>query len=285
MLFRSQRQDIFRISHPRASYGIFVQEELPLSPAWTVYLGGRVDETSSDAPFFSPRIALVYTHKSSAYKLLYGRAFRNPSTYERYYDPNPALQAERINTVEFSREQSLRKRLNLITSVFQYRLGDMIQGVPVGDNMLQYQNVSKAVATGLEAELNGHPTNWLETSASFSTQRTRGFDSGDRLQNSPVRLGQFRASVPLAKQRFMMSGAVRYMGSRLAADDSRVAAVALADATVTALRLHPSLDFQVGVRNLLNKAYSDPLSPEHAPLLLLPRTGRTFYVKLTWRNE
>lgn len=280
----SARSDVFRISHPRTAYGIFAQEEIKLSPAWTAYLGGRVDHSTRDAATFSPRLAFVYKRNSATYKLMYGRAFRNPSTYERYWEPNPQLQAERIHTFEVAREQRLHRSVNLITSAFHYRLGGLIVGVPIDEFTLQYRNASRADATGLEMEVNGQPTDWLETVGSFSVQRTRGIDAGERLQNSPVRLGQFRASVPLARQRLMLGGAVRYLGSRRGADGGGVPAVTLADLTVTAPRLHPQVELQFGIRNLMNTAYSDPLSPEHVTHLM-PGAGRSVYIRIAWHRE
>jgi outer membrane receptor protein involved in Fe transport len=186
--------------------------------------------------------------------------------------------------VEFSREQSLHKRVNLITSVFRYGLTNLIQGVLISEGILQYRNSWRASAVGVEAELNGHPLDWLETTASFSAQRTRGIDDGQHLQNSPACLVQFRASAPLWRQRLVVSGAARYVGSRSSAYADRIPAVTLADLTVTARRLNPSLDLQFGIRNLLNRQYSDPLSPEHTPHFL-PGAGRNVYVRLIWRNE
>jgi len=279
-----ERSDVFRISHPRTSYGVFAQDEFRLSPAWTAYLGGRIDHSTQDAPALSPRLALVYTRSSTTYKLMYGRAFRNPSTYERYWEPNPELHAERIHTFEIAREQRLYRRVNLITSAFHYRLAGLIAGVPLEGGTLQYRNASRADATGLEMEVNGQPTDWLETAGSFSIQRTRGINAEDRLENSPVRMAQFRASTPLARQRLILGGAVRYMGSRLGADGTAVGAVTLADLTVTAPRVHPRLELQFGIRNLLNTAYSDPLSPEHITHLM-PRAGRSVYLRMAWRHE
>ena len=137
---------------------------------------------------------------------------------------------------------------------------------------------------GRGSGLNGHPLDWLETVASFSAQRTRGINDGQRLQNSPARLAQFRASVPVWRQRLSLTGAARYVGSRLSAYGESVPGSALADLTVTAQRLRPRLDIQFGVRNLLNRPYSDPLSPEHTPHFL-PGAGRNVYVRLIWRNE
>jgi outer membrane receptor for ferrienterochelin and colicin len=277
------REENFRISRPRTSYGFFAQQEFRLSPPWTAYIGGRLDATSYDDPFFSPRAAILYRKRNGAYKLLYGRAFRNPSTFERYWEPNPSLNAERIDTFEIAAEQRLHRRVNLLTSVFHYRLGGLIVGVPVTETRLQYQNVSRAQAIGLEMEVNARPADWLETAAGFSIQRTRGQDASQRVQNSPVRLGQFRASVPLGP-RLTLAGAVRYVGSRLGAFDDTVPAATLVDLTVSAARLGRGLDLQLGIRNLLDASYSDPLSAEHATQRM-PAAGRSVFLRLTWRHD
>jgi outer membrane receptor protein involved in Fe transport len=278
------RADRFRSSHRRTSGGVFVQDEIKLSPAWTAYLGGRIDGNTSDPTFFSPRATLVYARRGATYKMMYGKAFRNPSTFERYWEPNPVLIAERIGTVELSREQKIYKRFNLIASAFRYGMSDLIEGVPVSADTLQYRNSWKASAAGAEAELNGHPLDWLETVGSLSLQRTRGIDGERHLQNSPARLAQIRASGTAWRQRLVVGGAIRFVGPRLSALANSMPSVTLADLAVTLRRLRPNLDLQVGLLNLLNRQYSDPLSPEHTPHYL-PGAGRNGYVKLIWRNE
>ena len=67
----------------------------------------------------------------------------------QYWEPNLELQSERIHTFEIAREQNLHRRLNFITSAFHYRLRGLIEGVPVGDNILQYRNAATADATWL----------------------------------------------------------------------------------------------------------------------------------------
>jgi outer membrane receptor protein involved in Fe transport len=279
----AERSENFRISRPRTSYGFFAQQEFKLSPSWTGFFGGRLDRTTYDSVVFSPRVAMVYKRHSRVYKLMYGRAFRNPSTYERFWEPNPALQAERIDTFEIAREQRLPRRLNLVTSVYHYRLGGLIVGVPSSDGGLQYQNVSRAQATGLEMEISGQPANWLQTAASFSIEQTRGADAGQRLPNSPVRLGQLRASAPLT--RFLtLSAAARYLGSRLGARGDAVRAATLLDLTLTAARVGAGTELQLGVRNVLDTSYSDPMSLEHATERM-PGAGRSIFLRLSWRGD
>jgi outer membrane receptor protein involved in Fe transport len=89
---------------------------------------------------------------------------------------------------------------------------------------------------------------------------------------------------PLGRDRLIPALTIRHLSSRLTAIKCTVPAVTLADATVTSRRIGGDFDLQFGVRNLLDKSYADPLSGEHV-LPLLPRAGRTFFVRLTWQRE
>jgi len=53
--------------------------------------------------------------------------------------------------------------------------------------------------------------------------------------------------------------------------------------TVTARRLDSRMEVQFGIRNLMNTAYADPLSPEHLTHLM-PGAGRSAYVRVAWRR-
>jgi outer membrane receptor protein involved in Fe transport len=280
----AERQDVFSISHPNANYAMFLQDEFHPAQAWTVYLGGRFDGSRHDPSVFSPRAAVVYKRSLTTYKVMYGRAFRDPSTFERYWTPNPSLLAERIHSIELAREQRLHQRLRLLTSVFYYRLSGLIQGVPTSADRLQYQNSSKASATGVEIELNGHPFQWLDTTASYTAHRVRGVDDQTRLENSPAQIAQIRASVPFDRDRMVIAGAMRYISSRLTSIDGAVPAATVFDLTGTSKVGNRGMELQFGVRNLFNEQYADPLSPEHL-IAVLPRAGRTVYVKLTWHSD
>lgn len=273
------------IRQPNQSYGVFGQYEWNLSKNWVLFAGLRFDDSRIYQPFVAPKLAAVWkASKDTSYKFMYGRAFRNPSTFERYYEPNPLLKAEEMNTFEFAREQRIHSRVDLIASVFHYRLTGLVEGVPIGDYTLQYRNVSTSHASGFELEASGHPAKWLETSASFSLHRAEYADPRRALPNSPARLAHFRASVPLARNRLIVSTAVRYLSSRLSPYGFRVDPVVLVDATMTTSRLHRNFDLQFGVRNLADRQYVDPLSTEHL-ISVMPRAGRNVFLKLIWHGE
>jgi outer membrane receptor protein involved in Fe transport len=188
-----------------------------------------------------------------------------------------------MNTYEFSAERSLAKHLDFVASVFHYRLAGMIEGVAISDQVLQYRNVSASRSTGVEVELQGQPVDWLRLSAALTAQRTRYASPSRVLPNSPGRLANFRAAFPILRNRLNFSSAARYLSSRQTAYDFAVPGVMLADITLTTQRFHRNFDLQFGVRNLTGKKYADPLSEEHLPALM-PRAGRSVFVKLIWRQ-
>jgi iron complex outermembrane receptor protein len=279
------------VSARDAWYGLFAQQEWNLSKTWTAYLGARFDDSQNHTAFVSPRVALVYRPTpTTALKFLYGRAFRHPSAYETFYEDgysylgNPSLRPEKAHTLEIAWERKLGQRVDLMASAYQYRVAGLIESVTTESGLFQYQNISQARANGVEFEIRGRPARWLEASASLSVQRARNQTLGQTLVNSPDRIAQFHASVPLANNRLTLSPALRYVSSRFGADRGRVPGMFLADATAATHHLHRNFDFVFGVRNLLGHRYSDPLSQEHLTREL-PLPGRTAFVKLIWQHE
>lgn len=260
--------------------GVFMQYVRNLSARWTMYGGLQLDAGPHHRPSLAPRLALIWgKSQDTSYKFIYGKSFRDPSKFEQYWEPNSLLEEEKVHTFEIVREQNLTKRLTLSTSLYHYRLDGLIEGVPIRDFVLQYQNVNSAHATGVEVELSGQLTEWLETSAALSTQRTA--ITSERPANSPTSLYYFRAAIPLFHDRLIVSSANRYMSSRNSPSRVRVDPVFLTDITATTRRLHRDFNLQFGVRNLANLQYVDPLSMEHVTGVL-PRSGRSIFVKLLW---
>lgn len=271
----------FRASHPNRSLDLIFQDEKKLSENWKVDLGVRVDESYYQHGFVSPRAALIYQPSAWTYKFLYGRSFRNPSAFQLFYSDgiadaaNPALRPESADTLEFDAERKLGKRFNLQTSAYGYRLRDMMVGVYLPDGLLQYQNSIGITAEGIEVEINGHPWNWLEASASYAVQRSYNIAP---LENSPGYLGKFRFAVPLGRK-FDLSSGMQYDSSRLTLQEANLKPIYLADFTLTSRHLLPNIDFRLGLRNAFNLKYADPIALN--PVVdTMPQPGRNFFVEL-----
>src|ERR1039458_9819878 len=103
---------------------LYVQDELTITKSLALNAGFRYDYYSTVQASTDPRVALIYRPwRQSAFKFIYGMAFRVPNVYELYYSvapnlPNPALHPERIHSTEFVCEQGLGSHLWFSTSAF-----------------------------------------------------------------------------------------------------------------------------------------------------------------------
>jgi outer membrane receptor for ferrienterochelin and colicins len=270
-----------RTSHPDRSAALFVQDEKQLSKQWKLDLGLRFDKSAYRRDFASPRAGLIYQPSDWTYKFLYGRSFRNPSAFQLFYGdgiadaPNPALRPEWADTIEFDAERKLGKWMNLQTSAYGYKLHDFLLGVYLPNGLLQYQNSAGIQAEGVEIEINGNPTAWLETTASYAVQRAR--DAGT-LENSPQHLAKLRFAAPLGRK-FDISSGMQYDSARWTVAGSSLKPIYLADFTLTSKRLFREFDVRLGLRNAFNLHYSDPIALN--PMVdTMPQPGRTFFVEL-----
>ena len=283
----SQPQDQSRISRPDQLYALFAQQEWQIAPRWKAYIGLRFDSSRNFSNSLSPRLALVYEpSKKMVYKFVYGRPFRNPSTYEQFYQdggrsevlPGP-LRPETAHTFEVTAERKLPHSLTGILSVYHYSLRDLIQGVFLSQGVMQFQNAARARTAGVEAELSGKPVPWLEATASWAFQQARVDQGSGWLPDSPSHVGKFRMSVPLARSRIRLSGAFQYLSSRATLSGSPVDPVTLAEATASTTHLHPQFDLVFGVRNALNQKFDEPVG---IAIDRLRADGRSLFVKLIW---
>ena len=263
----------------------FVQDEKRLSPHLSLHLGARYDLSTYRKNFVSPRAALIYQPSDQwSYKFLFGRSFRNPSTFQLFYGDgfsavaNPDLHPESADTVEVDIERKLGRRMNLVGAGYSYWLNNFLEGVYTGAGLLQIQNRGKVHATGLEIEINGRPFPWLETTASYALQKATDYDADGVLENSPNHLAKLRFAVPLGRK-FDASSSMQYYSSRRALAGAWVTPVYLADFTLTSKNLLPYFDIRLGIRNAFNRNYSDPIAL--TPLIdALPQPGRTVFVEL-----
>ena len=272
-------------------FAVFAQYEWELTAKWKLDLGARFDHSQYRPSFVSPRAALIYQPSSRvSYKLLYGRAFRNPSAFELFYDDggfstaaNPALRPEKANTFEFDVDRKLGRRLNASFSAYHYSMNDLLVGMYTPAGLFQFQNAERVRASGVEVELNGHPVRWLELATALSQQRAVNLAHDYPLANSPGPVAKLRLAVPLLSSRFSLAGAAQYRGPRQTPDGATLPSVWLSDVTVSSNRLPSNLEFQAGVRNIANRKYFDPVALD-ARFDTLPVPGRSMFVSLTWRK-
>ena len=284
-----QQVEFVNIDRRDRTLGLFLQDERQLSTRWKLNLGVRLDISHYRDSSVSPRAALIYQPSGAwTYKLLYGRAFRNPSAFDLFYEDgfsavaNPSARPEKADTVEVDVERKLGRRMNLIGAAYSYRITDFLRGAYTSAGLIQSQNTGKIHATGFELELNGRPAAWVEATASYAIQRSTDDIAKSTLPNSPDHQAKLRFAIPLG-QRFDVSSGMQYYSSRLTVAGARLHSVYLADFTITSRRLIPNCDVQFGMRNSFNRNYSDPIALDpRADTMRQP--GRSVFVELTTRG-
>jgi iron complex outermembrane receptor protein len=273
------------------SVALFFQDEWKFSRHWTLYLGGRLDDSRIHQLALTPRAALIYQPSdTSAVKLLYGRSFRNPSPFEQFYADgvtqiaNPVLNSERMQTFEAAFEKQLGKKFELQANIYRYQLSDLIQAVLLNGSLQQYQNTSPIQANGVEMEAKVNLGSGFKIDGSLAVQATSA-DPGALVKvNSPARVGKLLLDSPVWRKHWSLSGGLQYLSERLTLAGASVPPVYLVNFTAVGRHLPGDMDLTLGIRNLFNYRYWDPAGSVQE-MESIQQDGRSFFVRLTWAPQ
>jgi outer membrane receptor protein involved in Fe transport len=264
----------------------YFQDELTISKSLVLNAGFRYDYYSHLDSSFDPRAALIYRPwTQTAFKVIYGQAFRAPNVSELYYSafpilPNPALKSEKIHTGELAWEQGVSRHVWFSTSMFYTRMNGLITTEPVPPDFQIYRNLQDVNSVGVEEEIRGQLSNGLEGSISYTFQETE--DLNDRLlSNSPRHLVKLSLSQPLFRNRLFVTADGQYRSGIESLLGEHISPYSVVNATVLSRKLGRHTDLSASVYNLLDKKYFDP--PSNANLQMpIQQDGRNARVSLTW---
>ena len=283
-------EDSLTFNNPDRAVGVFAQQEIVFSKRLKGYVGVRFDQSRNFDNYLSPQAALVYEHSPrTIYKAVYGRPFRNPSSFEQYYGDGGSqylasggLRQETAQVFEGSVERKVTTKWSILFNGYQYQLNNLIRAVPVGTAQ-QYQNTAgSARSQGAEAEVTGRPRPWMQIAGSYGFGRAKDIMEQLWLPNSPRHIAKARFVMPLWRDRMQFSTATQYMSARVDRDAIPTRQVVLTDFTVNTSKLHPHFDLMMGVRNAMGYRYEDPIAT------YLPRMrqdGRTFFLKVIYHSD
>ena len=160
--------------------GFFIQDDIQLSDAMNLIIGGRYDSwefkngynmsgdiEGGDASQFSPKAALNYkANDVTSYYVSVGRAFNSPTLFNlsrlwpmgssgaNFLRPNAELKPEELMMYEVGAKFDVDNRTSATVSLFQNDVENMIDQCPYGTNGdLYWNNVGKARIRGIEAEV------------------------------------------------------------------------------------------------------------------------------------
>jgi iron complex outermembrane receptor protein len=270
--------------------GVYAQDEVTIRPWMLVNGGVRLDYDNAFGGSATPRVGVVFLpRRQSALKLLYGRAFRAPNSYELYYfdamrEQGITLSPETIDTTELVWEEYIGPYLRATASLFSYDARNLIaqrslDGTSSGDS-LHFANADRTTARGVDAELEGR-WNDLTVRMSYANVNATDWASRERLSNSPQHLGKAALLLPIKALATSLALDGRFTGARRSLDGGAISGFVLANVTATTA-LGKALDLQFGLYNALNQVYSDPGAEEHLQRAIL-QDGRTLRVRLMAR--
>jgi outer membrane receptor protein involved in Fe transport len=266
---------------------VYLQDEVTITKSLSLNAGVRYDYYSTIQASTDPRAALIYRPwNQSAFKLIYGEAFRAPNVYELYYSvapnlPSPQLNPEKIRASEFVWEQGLASHLWVSTSAFYNDIEGLITQQPVGPNCLIFRNLQNATSGGVELEVKGQTSSGLEGRASYSFQETKDDVTDQLLSNSPRNLVKLSMSQPTLKRRLFLSLDAQYTSRIQVPSGGSVSPFSVVNFTVLGRNLGKHVDVSASIYNLLDKKYFDPSSGDTVQQAN-QQDGRSFRIKMTW---
>ena len=269
--------------------GLYAQDEFTITRELTLNAGVRYDWYSSFGDTVNPRLALIYhPWEQTTFKALYGQAFRAPNAYEfdyvaPGYAANHNLMPERIRSGELVWEQGVGKNYRTTVSGFYTELSDLIaQMEDLNTGNLFFANANNVTARGVETEILGAWENGWQARASYSFVETEDAATGMHLSNSPRHLGKFNLVAPIFARKLFAGIEVQAMSGRESVTGADVPGHVVCNVTLLSRELVRNLEVSASVYNLFDEEFSDPVSPDFAPLDSVRQAGRTFRVKLTY---
>lgn len=279
----------FNTNDKKSQLSLYVQDEWRLTPAWLLNLGLRRDQPSSGAATISPRTGLIW-HASEAwsFKLLGGRAYRNPNTYERLFTSNTAisntnLKPESTRTLEGVAEWQASPAYRWQLSVYQNVMNNLISLVDTGGGVMQYQNNWNVRAKGFELGVENHREDGLMLRASLSGSHNTTSDGGWQ-SNSPTWQVKTSASQPVLNHKLIVSGELQSI-SRRAHDWGitrySIPSQTLVNLTLTTPNLVKGLEGQLRISNLFDRSLDQPVN-NGLLFPTIPQYGRTLSASLLY---
>lgn len=283
--------EVFLDDRRRSDVGsLYLQDEWTVREDLRLTAGVQSSTPRSPGSRAHPRLAMIWSPTvDTSVKAIYGSAFRSPNVYEAYFaqegqlDRNPDLRPEVIDAAEVVLEQRVGRSTRLTAAAFRYRLEDLISlGTNPATGLLQYQNLSKADAKGVELEAEHWFDSGARLKASLSLQRAKDGITGERLDNSPERLAKLHLSVPVGRdERGSLGLEGLYVGERATVRGGRVGSYAVVNLTFVAAAWAGGPELSASVYNLFDRRFADPAAIEQfdsrgRELNAIPRDGRAF---------
>ncbi|MEE9219660.1 MAG: TonB-dependent receptor [Acidobacteriota bacterium] len=269
-------------------YSAYAQHLYSPGSGWHLTTGLRYDDYSSFGSAVSPRFAVVYAPRESwSAKLMAGRAFRAPNSFELFYEDSFTqvapleLDPEVMTSYELSIESLVVSRFKWRLALYRNRVSDLISLVEISPGWFQFTNLDKTSTHGGEVGVRARFMNGASGYLSYGYVRSED-SSNNELTNYSPHSAKAGISLPFRNQRWWVSANMQFYDDRLLLDGTRGPDVFLTNVTVLAPLFSKNARLSATIYNLFDRDYGWPAREEHAPLVLIPQDGRTFALRVQW---
>ena len=282
-----EKSEYLSINKKGAFWAVYAQDQVKLSNYLAVTLGMHHDHYDSFGGITNPRLALVFSPTSNTVvKMTYGKAFKAPTLYERYYTDddttvgNESLLPEVIQGCEIGIEKSFGLHFWGRMSVYHKGVENLIIQSTNEEGLFQFQNKDNVVAKGAEFELKADSLNHTSFYLNGNYQLSIYKDTKKELGNSPKFSSNFGISHSLWDDKCILSLEARYLGKRLSREpDITIPSFMIINLSVHIEKIVKNLRMCVRVYNVLNKKYYDPGGGEHR-MVMIEQDGRKFLLEI-----
>jgi len=279
---------VFMPDVDRTLFFASIQDEYTISNSWHLTAGARYDNYSDFGDTVNPRVGLVWnTSEKLTSKLLYGRAFRAPSSPETYAQNNPAgvgnkdIEAETIDMIELGFLLHPNNRLNSSLNFYYYKADDIIKSTPTTIG-IQFNNIAKQTGAGVETEVTYQATDKLLLGADYAYRWTENDTTKEAVSGVAKHLAHAMLDYSITSKWFLNSEVFYTADTPREVGDTRAK---IDDYVVvnlsTGYRVTDGLEAIVAVRNLFDKEYVDPSNAN--PVNDYPMEGFNIYAELKYR--
>jgi outer membrane cobalamin receptor len=272
------------------TWAMSLQDEFDVHSRLRLIAAVRYDSVPTGRARLTPKIGVI-AHLSAATtaKLLFSRALRSPSVYERFYESppnyvsNPSLAPERIETFEAVVEHALSPWASISGSLFTNRLNGLIISQADETGFIRFVNALDIAAHGFELAWSSRSRTGAHVRASYSDVRDSQEGTGMWLGGAHTQLAKFNVGLPVETLRVTTGLSVQVAGARRAHTGETFPPMAVA--TWNLIRsLGKNAEIQGSIFNLFDARYSEPASTDHLQGGI-PQDGRQLAVKLLWRFQ
>jgi outer membrane receptor for ferrienterochelin and colicins len=284
-------------SEPYSHGAAYVLATLSPSSAVQLTLGSRADSWSTFGLAISPRATLVVRPGiRDTLKLIAGRAFRAPSTYELYYNiPSAQLRPDFDGTVllpetvwsgELEYSHAFDDLWTGLLAAHGSQATDLIETVQApgqAPGIVTYRNSDLPIrVVGGDVELRRSFQRGYLVSGYYSALYS-AYADGEQLPNAPLHSAALKVVLPLGDPARL---AVRTLleGPRRVdlASDAQTKPAILHDLVLSGALPELGFEYALGLYNVLDIEYSQPVT-DTFPFRTVPQQGRSLLATLSRR--